>query len=169
MRKYLIVLCGIFICFIGYSAFRIESSDANEFHSTTAIATIQKNDFTNTKNIIYDKFLSTFPYCQPIKITDNSKNDKTAINEKLLLPISKLDIQKVDQSDILLYSKKNLSKVTLNGTTLKDTNIVVLKEIGNSNEFNFYIYNTNSLINNTKGPAISGQVQNNKIFNVTYN
>ncbi|WP_297632193.1 hypothetical protein [uncultured Clostridium sp.] len=169
MRKYLIVLCGIFICFIGYSAFRIESSDAKELHSTTATATVQMNDFTNTKNIIYDKFFSTFPYCQPIQITDNSKDSNTDINKMLLLPINKLTIQKVDKSDVLLYSKKNLSKVALNKTTLKDSNIVVLKEIGNSNEFNFYIYNTNSLINNTKGPAISGQVQNNKIFNVTYN
>lgn len=168
MRKYLIVLCGIFVCFIGYSAFRIESSDAKEIHSTTT-ATIQMNEFANTKNIIYDKFLSTFPYCQPIKITDDSKDNKTSINEKLSLSLSKLDIQKVDKSNVLLYSKKNLSKIALNETTLKDTNIVVLKEIGNSNEFNFYIYNTNSLINNTKEPAISGQVQNNKIFNVTYN
>lgn len=173
MRKYIYVLCAILICFVGYSAFRIESSDAKELHSPSSLTVAEIHSFSNTKNTLYDKYLSDFNFCQPITISDNNnsapKGNENITTQEFSTPINKLNIQEVGKSNILLFSKKNLSGIPLNKTTLKDTNILVLKELGTSTKFDFSIYNTNDLINNIKKPMISGEIQNNKVLNVVYN
>lgn len=165
MKKLTIILCAILICFIGYSAFRIHSADANELQGFSWTTSTEGYNLTNIQNTLYDKYLSVFNYCQPIEIS-NSINFKA---KDFSTSIDKLNIKKVNKSNILLYSRKNLNDISSNKDILKDTNILVLKEIGTSPKFNFYIYDGNDLLHNITKPMISGEIQNNQILDAVYN